>query len=199
MATYKSISKSFTWGSGFTGGDSFAKIASQTASSDSVVNFTSGIDSTYNVYLFQCINVHPSAGSKLTMQFTSDGTNFNRPLKACQGNDSNTEAASASNNDEAESESQYNGTNYQSIVYADTLETNNESCCNANIWLWGPSDTTFTKHFWASGIGKDDAPGAARSYTAGVIVETSAITGVSFKMSSGNIDSGTFTMYGLVK
>ena len=199
MATYKSISKNFSWGSGFTGGDAFAKISSQTASSDSVVNFTSGIDSTYDVYLFQCINVHPSAGSKLTCQFTTDGTNFNRPLKACQGNDSNTEAGSTSNNDEDVSESQYNDTDYQSIVYADTLETNAESCCNAFLWLWGPSNTTFTKHFWASGIGKDDAPGAARSYTAGVIVETSAITGVSFKMSSGNIDSGTFTMYGIVK
>ncbi len=51
MATYKSISKNFGWGSGFTGGDALAKISTSTASSDSVVNITSGIDSTYNAYM----------------------------------------------------------------------------------------------------------------------------------------------------
>ena len=40
MATYKSISKNFGWGSGFTGGDALAKISTSTASSDSVVLLT---------------------------------------------------------------------------------------------------------------------------------------------------------------
>jgi len=31
MATYKSISKNFGWGSGFTGGDALAKISTSTA------------------------------------------------------------------------------------------------------------------------------------------------------------------------
>ena len=50
MATYKSISKNFTFGTDFAGGDDFNLISTSTASADSVVNITSGIDSTYNVY-----------------------------------------------------------------------------------------------------------------------------------------------------
>ena len=77
MATYKSISKNFSWGSGFSGGDSLAKISTNTASSDSAVNITSGIDSSYNAYIIFYNNVHPSAGSILTCQFTTNGSDFN--------------------------------------------------------------------------------------------------------------------------
>ena len=44
MATYKAISKNFTFASDFAGGDNLIKIASATADGDSVINFTSGID-----------------------------------------------------------------------------------------------------------------------------------------------------------
>ena len=81
MATYKAISKNFAWGSGFTGGDSLSKISTSTASSDSVVNITSGIDSTYNVYYVVYNAIHPSAGSNLTCQFTTNGSDFNLALE----------------------------------------------------------------------------------------------------------------------
>ena len=199
MATYKSISKNFGWGSGFTGGDALAKISTSTASSDSVVNITSGIDSTYNAYMVFYNSVHPASGSKLTCQFTTDGSNFNLSLCTAQSNGSNTEAGSASNNNADASEDQNSGTAYQSIAYADTIETNAESCCNGFLWLYGPSNTTFHKHFFSRSVAKDDAPGVAQTWTTGQIKTASAVTGISFKMSTGNIDSGTFTLYGIGK
>ena len=199
MATYKSISKSFSWGSGFTGGDSLSKISSSTASADSVVNITSGIDSTYDVYLIQYINVHPASGSTLTCQFTSNGSDFNKEIKSCQCNGSNTEGGTASNNNADLSESRYRHTTYAPIGFAATIETNAESCANGFLWLFGPANTTFTKHFYCRTVAKDDAPGGAQTFTAGTIETASAVTGISFKMSTGNIDSGSFKLYGLSK
>ena len=199
MATYKAISKNFTFASDFAGGDNLIKIASATADGDSVINFTSGIDSTYNVYYVVYNAIHPSAGSKLTCQFTTNGSDFNLALCTAQSNGSNTEAGSASNNNADASEDQNDGTAYQSIAYADTIETNAESCCNGFLWLYGPSNTTFHKHFYSRSVAKDDAPGGAQTFTTGQIKTASAVTGISFKMSTGNIDSGTFTLYGIGK
>ena len=199
MASYKEISKNFTFASTFAGGDNLIKIASATADGDSVINFTSGIDSTYNVYYVVYNAIHPSAGSKLTCQFTTNGSDFNLALATAQSNGSNTEAGSASNNNADASEDQNDGTAYQSIAYADTIETNAESCCNGFLWLYGPSNTTFHKHFYSRSVAKDDAPGGAQTFTTGQIKTASAVTGISFKMSTGNIDSGTFTLYGIGK
>ena len=199
MATYKSISKNFTFGADFAGGDALNKIASATADGDSVINFTSGITSTYNVYYVVYNAIHPAAGSKLTVQFTINGSDFNLALATAQCNGSNTESGTASNNNADASEDQNDGTAYQSIGYADTIETNAESCCNGFLWLYGPSNTTFHKHFYSRTTAKDDAPGGAQTFTAGEIATASAVTGISFAMSSGNIDSGTFCLYGLGK
>ena len=199
MATYKAISKNFTFASDFAGGDNLIKIASATADGDSVINFTSGIDSTYNVYYVVYNAIHPAAGSKLTCQFTTNGSDFNLALATAQCNGSNTEGGSVTDNNADASEDQNDGTAYQSIAYADTIETNAESCCNGVLWLYGPSSTTFHKHFSARSVAKDDAPGGAQTWTSGEIATAAAVTGISFKMSSGNIDSGTFTLYGLGK
>ena len=39
-------------------------ISTQTASSSSTIDFTSGIDSTYKEYIFKFINIHPSANGE---------------------------------------------------------------------------------------------------------------------------------------
>ena len=199
MASYKEISKNFSWGADFAGGDSLSKISTNTASSDSVVNITSGIDSTYNVYYVVYNAIHPSAGSKLTCQFTTNGSDFNLALCTAQCNGSNTEGGTASNNNADLSESRYRHTTYAPIGFAATIETNAESCANGFLWLFGPANTTFTKHFYCRTVAKDDAPGGAQTFTAGTIETTSAVTGISFKMSTGNIDSGSFKLYGLSK
>src|SRR5210317_1534584 len=52
-------------------------ISSQTASGSASISFTSGIDSTYPIYKFEFINIHPATDS-VTFQFQGDtGTNTN--------------------------------------------------------------------------------------------------------------------------
>ena len=76
MATYKSIKYDVDYG-GKAG--ALIPIATTTVSSGTAtVNFTSGIDSTYDEYLIIYNNVHQETdGEKFTFQGTTDGSNFN--------------------------------------------------------------------------------------------------------------------------
>ena len=44
---------------------------------------------------------------------------------------------------------------------------------------------------------KQSSPHSVQSFVAGYINSTSAVDAVQFKMSSGNIDSGTIKLYGV--
>ena len=85
------------------------------------------------------------------------------------------------------------GTSYQGIS---SVENDNQESCSGELWLFNPSSTTYVKHFVArfqdihSAVSMD-------TYTAGYFNTTSAIDEISFKCASGNIDSGTFKLYGI--
>ena len=58
---------------------SLVLISEQTASSSSTVSFTTGIDSTYPIYKFEFIDIHPSSND-VNFQFnmsTDGGSNYN--------------------------------------------------------------------------------------------------------------------------
>ena len=60
------------------GGGAWNFISKQTASSDSTISFTSGIDSTYKEYLFTFKNIHPAtdiAHFQFNMS-TDSGSNY---------------------------------------------------------------------------------------------------------------------------
>jgi hypothetical protein len=46
---------------GVTGGGTLVLLSTQTASASANISFTTGIDSTYDEYIFKFINIHPSA------------------------------------------------------------------------------------------------------------------------------------------
>ena len=80
---------------------------------------------------------------------------------------------------------------------SDSLMNANDASSSGEMYLFNPASTTFVKHF----LGRFNAMGHANfsgnGYSAGYINTTSAVNGVSFKHSSGNIDSGTFKLYGI--
>ena len=63
--------------------------------------------------------------------------------------------------------------------------------------LFDPSNTTFVKHFIARTTIYHYSAAARDMFVAGYINTTSAIDEIQFKLSSGNIDSGTFKLYGV--
>ena len=70
---------------------------------------------------------------------------------------------------------------------------------NGYMHLFNPSSTTFVKHFIARTAHnyRTGLPGAVDHFIAGYFNTTSAITAIQFKMESGNIDAGTFKLYGI--
>jgi hypothetical protein len=63
--------------------------------------------------------------------------------------------------------------------------------------LFNPSSTTFVKHFIAVTNSSRHVDQSSNYFTSGYCNVTAAIDGVQFKMSSGNIDSGTIKLYGI--
>ena len=168
-------------------------VSSATASSSATIDFTLG---DYKEYQFYFVNIHPSSSSKLSVNFSTDGgSNYNVTKTNTIVNvqhdeaDSYAEMAYAANDDLAQS------TSFASLT-AGSTGTDNDSNLGGYLHLFNPSSTTFVKHFI---VAVNHSAGAATNYSfmAGYANTTSALTNIRFKMSSGNIDSGTILMYGI--
>ena len=163
-------------------------------------SFTSGIDSTYDTYMFKFINIHGATdGSTFTVNFRDGSSAFDATKTTTafyyyhSEDDSQSGGSYKTDGDIAQ------GTGYQRIMDDATSGANNDQSLCGEMFLFSPSSTTFVKHF----ISKTnsamawDATGAY--YVAGYCNVTAAIDGVDFKFTSGNIDSGVIKMYGLSK
>ena len=176
---------------------SMTLISEQTASSSASVEFTTGIDSTYPIYKFEIINMNPATTNAI-FEFqgnASGGSGFNETITSTsfrafhREDDSSTNLLYLINDDQAQ------GTDYQHLANG-VGNGSDESLC-LELFLFNPSSTTFVKHFMARCIFYEDANMPVDHYTAGYFNTTSAIDEIAFKMSSGNIDSGTFKLFGI--
>ena len=172
-------------------------ISTQTASSSSTIDFTSGIDSTYKEYIFKFYDLHPSANAYTRFQGTTNGTNFNTTI---------TSTTFAAYHDEGDSfalleyrpnADQAQGTALQPLNYADSVGTDNDMCFVGTLHLFDPSNTTFVKHFISTCNSASQNPMPTNTFIAGYFNTTSAITGIRFQQNTGNIDIGTIKMYGV--
>ena len=120
MATYASIKYDMTLSSNATGGGSLVLLSTQTASSSSTIDFTSNIDSTYDVYVFKFINCHPSHSSSVFFEFQADtgtNTNYNQTITSTHFRAAHDESDSAANLNYATDRDQAQGTGFQSLAY----------------------------------------------------------------------------------
>ena len=180
-------------------GGALTLISTQTASSSASISFTSGLDSTYNSYIFKFINMHP-ATNETDFQFNlsiDGGSNYNvtktttffRAFHEEAGSDSSG-LAYQTGEDLAQS------TAYQSL--ADRVSADSDGSCSGTLQLFNPSSTTFVKHF----IGNfnrmfSNQSITAEDFMAGYGNTTSAVNAINFKFASGNIDSGVIKLYGV--
>ena len=176
-------------------GGALTLLQTQTASSSATIDFTSNIDSTYDAYMFKLYNIHPSANSYLQFQTSTDGgssfgvtattTNFRAYHNEA---DNDTDLAYYA-------EHLAQSTNFQNIFL--TINTGNDESACSTIVLYNPSSTTFVKHFIARTTGYGQSAYNMQYFTAGYFNTTSAVNGVQFKMSTGNMDSGVIKLYGI--
>ena len=186
---------SVTSAAGFPAG-AMTLISTTTASSDSTVNITSGIDDTYPIYLFKFINIHPSAnGEKFQVNFRDGGSAYDAvkttsAFEAYHKEDGSLTALTyQTGNDLAQS------TSAQHI--SDGLGNENDETCVGTLHLFDPSSTTFIKHFLIEAQMYNGGDFSVHDFIAGYCNTTAAIDGVQFSMTSGNIDAGTIKLYGI--
>ena len=176
-------------------------LSTVTASSSSVLSFTSGLTSSFDHYIFKFINIHPgSDGEHLQFQTNVDGaTGFNESITAIHfravHNEADNDQYLHYHNDPS-SFDQANGTAFQPI--ATYLGGDTDQASNGILHLFNPSSTTFVKHYTSEFAIANSNDYIQHNFTAGYFNTTAAIDEIQFKMSSGNIDAGDICLYGIL-
>ena len=182
-------------------------IKTLTASSSATLSFVHGssdvvLDSTYPIYVFKFINIHPASDDQtFTLNFSVDsGSNYNVTKTTTAFRAYNTEQDNENGLSYLTGADMAQGTGYVELIEDTTISNENDFSLNGFLHLFNPSSTTFVKHYMSriNSIKQDASKDyALDNYFAGYANTTSAINGVSFKMVSGNIDSGTIKLYGI--
>ena len=172
-------------------------LSTQTASNSASISFTSGIDSTYDVYMFTFTDINPATNNvKFTFNGSDDTSSWSydvvKTTTYYDAQHAETGASGAiyykANHDLAQS------TAYQPLGYE--VGSDADQSLVGTLYLFQPSSTTYVKHFYYTGNYYAEWDGNLNPYVAGYFNTTSAITAIDFKMDSGNFD-GIIKMYGL--
>ena len=178
-------------------GGGMTLISTQTASSSSTISFTSGIDDTYDEYVFKFYDIHPETNFKhLGFQANAvGGSGYNETITSTMfvANHSEDDSAAVLSYETGGHLAQ--GTGFQSIIHA--IGNENDESGSGTLHLFNPSSTTFVKHFIATTNTYTDNDRSQNNFVAGYINTTSAIDEIQFKFNSGNIDSGVIKLYGI--
>ena len=171
-------------------------ISTSTASDASSIAITSGIDSTYDEYMFVCTDIHaedtqPHFGFQVN---ASSQSGYNEVITSSYMSPYHSESGSETNLYYLTAGDQAQGTALQRLT-SDTGNENDESSAGI-LHLFSPSNTTYITHFYSTFDTNryDDISNV--NYVAGYINVTAAITEIEFKMASGNVN-GTIQMYGI--
>lgn len=182
---------------------SMTLIKEQTASSSASISFVDGssdvvLDSTYPIYKFEFINIHPATDmADFSFNFSVDsGSNYNVTKTSTffkaqhQGSSGNYGSLDYfANGDLAQS------TGFQRLTEA--LDNGDTSSMSGHLTIFNPSSTTFVKHYMYvdNEFGNDNF--SVNSFVAGYGNTTSAVDAIQFKFDTGNIDAGTIKLYGI--
>ena len=169
---------------------SLVKIAETTVSSAVASVTLTGIDSTYDVYKVVVSNMQPDTDiQQLRKRFTESGTpnttaNYDQAYKRFRAENTfqNTSA-----------------TNQDNFGQYDSLGTGTGELYNEQFYIFNANNSSeYTFATWEATF--FDWQPYARGIAGGVVLtQTTSVDGLHFYMSSGNIASGTFKLYGLVK
>ena len=188
---------------GSVSGGSFTFIKKLTSDgSDDTLSFVDGtsdvvLDDTYKEYLFIWNNIHPETDD-VDFKFQGNaagGADYNETITSTwfeayhDEGDTGTSFAYNTSRDQAE------GTAFQFLH--NKLGNDNDQCAAGTLHLFNPSSTTFVTHFLAACTRISENDFTAEQYIAGYFITTSAIDEIQFKMSSGEIQGGTISLYGI--
>ena len=173
--------------------------SAHTASNAASIDITSGIDSTYDEYIFVFTDINPATDDiDFQVNFSTDGTNWGM-----------TKTTTKFRAQHIESEG--GGVNY-AVAYEGTMDLAQSASSHVLVWdqgngsdeslagvmhLFSPSSTTYVKHFYSRINSYNAGSWSFDIYCAGYINDAANdVTGVQFEMASGNFD-GVIQMYGI--
>ena len=183
------------------GGGNWVEIKTLTSDgSDATMSFVDGtsdvvIDSTYPLYCFRFINIHPEDNqAELYVQFNAaGGSGYNETMTNSYWRSYGDESGSGGGQAYITADDQSQGTSFQSLSRGTTNDASGSLA--GFLYLFNPSSTTFVKHFISETI--TDANYPQQTYMAGYLNTTSAIDEVQFKMESGEIQGGKIKLFGI--
>ena len=173
------------------GAGAWVPLAQVTASSSTSVDFTSGIDSTYDVYAFTVTNNVPTAdGTDLQLLVSLDG---GTTWKGGTGHKYHvTDLLSSAATYAAQNSS---GASTMILAQAPGGAANEE--CSGIVYMFGPANTTYTKfasHFTYFNVDGNYVCAVGSGVYDGA---TGAVDGIRFQNSLNGVASGVFRMYGI--
>ena len=177
-------------------GSTMVFISSQTASASSSIEFTSGIDSTYDEYVFYFVNINPATdNTKFQFNLSIDGgSNYNVTKTTTFFRAQHRENGTGGTVDYNAGDDLAQGTGYQPLT--ETQGNGSDECAGGILYLYEPSSTTYVKQFHSRVQFNHGSDYSEDAYAAGYGNTTSAVNAISFNMASGNFD-GTIKMYGI--
>ena len=186
------------------GGGTWTAIKTLTSDgSDSDLTFVNGasdvvLDSTYPLYCFQLINIHPETnnvrlmmnGSDDTSSHAYDITKISTYFRAYHLEDDSGQAVAYDSDRDSDQ-----ATGVQEL----SMHTSNDADANINghMYLFGPSSTTFITHFAARITSSEVSPSSTDSMIAGYFNTTAAITAIQFTFTAGEIQGGKIKLFGI--
>ena len=176
-------------------------IKTLTASSSATLSFVDGssdvvLDSTYPIYVFKFINMHPATNSvTFNVNFRDGGSAYDATKTTTFFRAYHNEGGSGQALEYQASQDLAQSTSAQPL--ANDLGNDNDQSCSGELFLYNPSSTTFVKHFMAKMESQAENEYSYNLFIGGYCNVTAAIDGVQFAMSSGNIDSGKIKLYGI--
>ena len=186
------------------GGGTWTAIKTLTSDgSDSDLTFVNGasdvvLDSTYPIYCFQLINIHPETnnvrlmmnGSDDTSSHAYDITKISTYFRAYHLEDDSGQAVAY---DADRDSAQASGVQQISMPASNDADAN----INGHMYLFSPSSTTFIKHFLIRINTSASSPNTADSVIGGYFNTTAAITAIQFSFSSDEIQGGKIKLFGI--
>ena len=171
-------------------------ITTNTSSNAASSSFTSGIDSTYKLYIFKFYDVNPVTDAvNFTFQANVvDASGYNETITSTAFR-----AYHAENNGDQSlgyyaAYDQAQGEDPQTL--ANSLGNGTDESCAGELHLFNPSSTTYAKHFYSRFTMYWMNDKTNEFYGAGYINTTTAIDDIQFTMASGNFD-GTIKLWGV--
>jgi len=180
-------------------GGTLTLLSTQTASASATISFTTGLDSTYDEYIFKFINVRPVTDNvKFTFNMSTDsGSNYNVTKTTTMFSSAHDEGDTYTNLDYNTAEDLAQSTSFQPISTGNGNGA--DESCSGTLTLFNPSSTTYVKHYISTLHSYHWEDLAFSWYSAGYGNTTSAVNAIRFQMSSGNIADGTIKLYGVKK